>query len=171
MDEDGELNLCETSDGFLKGFDGNLARYEGMVDNDGSKAAKLNFKIQLTKTGSIEYDSSYIALPKGDINWLGLSGIDEVQIEKTSSGIFVAFSCDQTSPVEGLVSANFRVLDTNGVVVPGVTVTEVGEGNYTLTGLTAGNDYVIYLYDNSVKANVVSVANYYYKSNKLTYSA
>ena len=171
VDEDGELNVCETSDGFIKGFDGNLAMYQGMQDNDGSTAAKLNFKTQLTKTGSIEYQSSWIALPKGEVGWKGLSGIDEVQIEKTASGILVTFACDQTSPVEGLGTANFRVLDNTGAVVPGATFTEVGEGKYTVGGITAGNDYTIYLYDSTAGANVVAVANYYYKSNKLTYSA
>ena len=105
------------------------------------------------------------------MDWKGLSGIDEVQIEKTASGILVTFACDQTSPVEGLVTANFRVLDSSGVVVPGATFTEVGEGKYTVAGTTAGNDYTIYLYDSTAGANVVAVANYYYKSNKLTYSA
>lgn len=172
VDEDGELNIVETSDGFIKGFDLNLVNYEGMTDNDGSVSAKLTLYLQLSKTGSIEYGSSWNTIGNSQVNWLGLNGIEEIKLSKTSDGkIQAVFACDESTPVDGLVSANFRVLDDAGVVVPGVTFTENGEGKYTPVGLTVGEDYTIYFYDATDNTAVIAVANYFYKSNRLAFTA
>lgn len=172
VDEDGELNVVETSDGFIKGFDLNLVNYEGMTDNDGSVSAKSILYLQFSKIGSIEYDSSWNTIDNSQVNWISLNGVEEIKLSKTTDGkILAVFGCDESTPVEGLVTANFRVLDDTGAVVAGATVTEDGEGKYTLGGVTSGEDYTIYFYDSTDNTNVIAVANYFYKSNRLAFTA
>lgn len=172
VDDNGELNVAETSDGFIKGFDLNLVNFEGMTDNDGAVSAKLTLYFQLSKEGSEEYSSSWNTIGKESVNWKSLNGVDQVSILKTADNkIQVNFACDQSTPVEGLTAANFRVLDSDGVVVPGATFTDNGEGKYTPTGLTPGEDYVIYLFDSVDATYVISAGNYFYKSNRLAFSA
>lgn len=172
VDEDGYLNLAETSDGFLKGFDVNLSRYVGMVDNDGSTSAKSSFRIQLTKLGSKEYDSRWTTVASDEVDWLSLNGVDEILFSQTADGkLQAAFACDQTSAIDGLTTANVRAVDSTGAVVAGFTLTAIGEGKYTVGGLTAGQDYTIYTYDSAKQANVVVIGNYFYKSNRLLFTA
>lgn len=172
VDEDGFLNVAETTDGFLKGFDINLSRYSGMVDNDGSTSAKTSFRIQLTKLGSKEYDARWTTVASEEVDWLSLNGVDEILFEQTADGKLQAtFACDQTSAIDGLTTANVRAVDSTGAVVAGFTLTSIGEGKYTVGGLTAGQDYTLYTYDTAKTANVIVIGNYYYKSNRLVFTA
>lgn len=172
VDENGDLNVVETSDGFIKGFDLNLVNYEGMTDNDGSVSAKLTLYLQLSKIGSIEYDSTWNTIDSSQVNWLALNGVEEIKLSKTQDGKLQAvFACDESTPVEGLTTANFRFLDDTGAVAAGITVSEDGEGKYTITGMTPGDDYTVYLYDATDNTSVISVASYFYKSNRLAFVA
>lgn len=172
VDEDGYLNLAETTDGYLKGFDINLSRYAGMVNNDGSVSAKSSFRIQLSKLGSKEYDSRWTTVASDEVDWLTLNAVDEVLLTQlTSTKLNITFACDQTSGIAGLASANFRALGSDGNPVTGATFTDDGDGSYTVGGLTAGQDYTIYLYDGTVNGFVVAVGSFFYKSNKLKFTA
>ncbi|WP_390452261.1 hypothetical protein [Chryseobacterium sp. Alg-005] len=172
VDEDGFLNVVYTSDGFIKGFDLNLARLEGMQDNDGTVSAKQTFRIELTKPGSIEYMKEWDTIAPTEVKWMNLQGIDEVLLTQTvDDKIKVTFACDQSSPIDGLLTANFRALDSSGAAVAGFAVTAEGEGVYAVTGLTAGQDYTISLYDSIKNTRVIVLANYFYKSDDLKYTA
>lgn len=172
VDEDGELNLAETKDGFLKGFDISLSRYIGMTDNDGATSAKLGFRIQLTKIGSKEYDARWTSVTSDEVDWLNINGVDEVLLEQTlEDKLKVTFACDGTTGITGLTKTSFRVLDAAGASVDAFTINEEGDGRYALGGLTAGQDYTVYLYNSTLNANVISTGNYFYKSNRLIYTA
>lgn len=170
VDENGELNAVETTDGFIKGFDTNLVRYEGLTNNDGSAGSKLTLRIQLTKIGSKEYDSSFVVIPSGEVDWSTLKGVDEVALSQVGGKLKAVFACDGSSPVTGLTSANIRAISSAGAVVPGVTITEDGNGLYTVAGLTPAGDYTIYLYDSVLNAKTIAMANYFYKSNELKFT-
>lgn len=171
VDEDGNLIAVETSDGFIKGFDVNIVRYAGMVNNDGSVGSKMTLRIQLTKIGSKEYDSSWQLIPSGEVDWLNLQGVDEILFTKTGDGKLQAtFACDETTAIEGLTTANIRVVDETGATVA-ATLAADGEGKYTVTGLTPGTDYVIYTYHAASQSNTVIIGNYFYKSNRLNWTA
>lgn len=171
VDEDGNLIAVETSDGFIKGFDANIVRYAGMVNNDGSVGSKMTLRIQLSKIGSIEYDSSWQLIPSGEVDWLNLQGVDEILFTKTGDGKLQAtFACDETTPIDGLTTSNIRVVDATGATVA-ATIAADSEGKYTVTGLTPGSDYVIYTYHTASSSNTVIVGNYFYKSNRLNWTA
>ena len=171
VDEEGNLIGVETSDGFIKGFDTNLVKYIGLVNNDGSVGSKLMLRIQLSKVGSIEYDSKWQIIPSDEVDWLSLSGVDEILFTKVGTTLSATFACDESTPIDGLTTAKVRAVDSAGVVVPGFTITAAGEGKYTVTGLTPGTDYRIYTYDTVSGSNTVIVGNYFYKSNKLSWVA
>lgn len=171
VDEDGNLNVVDTPDGYIKGFDLNLVNYEGMTDNDGSVSAKLTLYLQLSKVGSIDYDSNWNTIDSSAVSWLNLNGVEEIQLIKSGAKIQAVFGCDESTPVDGLTSTNFRVLDSTGTVVSGATFTGEGEGVYSVSGLTAGSDYTIYFYDATDNTSVIAVANYFYKSNRLTFTS
>lgn len=171
VDEEGNLIAVETSDGFIKGFDVNMVKYIGMINNDGTVGSKMTLRIQLSKIGSIEYDSSWELIPSGEVDWLNLQGVDEILLTKTGDGKLQAtFACDESTPIEGLVTANIRAVDEAGAVVAATLVSN-GEGKYTISGLTPGTDYVIYTYNTASQSNTVIVGNYFYKSNKLNWTA
>lgn len=171
VDEDGELNAVETTDGFIKGFDVNLVKYEGLTNNDGSVGSKLTLRIQLTKTGSKEYDSSFVVIPSGQVDWSNLKGVDEVSLSAAGGKLKAVFACDGSTPITGLTTANVRAVDDTGAVVVGFTITSSGDGLYTVGGLTGGEDYTIYLYDSTLNTRVIAMANYFYKSNELLWVA
>lgn len=172
VDESGNLNMAVTSNGYLKGFDTHLVKFENMEDNDGSKGAKLSLKIQLTPRGSKEYQSSWTKVYTDEVDWSSLEGVDEIELIPISKTQFKAvFSCDQSTPVEGLETAHFRVLDNRGQVVNGATFTSDGDGVYTIAGLTTSRDYRISTYDTAKKTTAVVMANYFYKSNVMNFTA
>ena len=171
VDEEGNLIAVETTDGFIKGFDTNLVKYIGLVNNDGSVGAKLMLRIQLSKVGSIEYDSKWQLISPTEIDWLSLSGVDEILFTKVGATLSATFACDESTPISGLTTAKVRAVDATGTPVVGFTITAAGEGKYTVAGLTPGEDYVIYTYDSVSASNTVVVGNYFYKSNKLAWTA
>lgn len=170
VDEDGNLIAVETTDGFIKGFDVNLVRYSGMVNNDGSVGSKMTLRIQLSKVGSKEYDSSWQLIPSGDVDWLNLSGVDEITFSKVGGQLVAMYACDESTAVSGLTTAKVRAIDSTGAVVSGFTIAEDDEGRYTVAGLSGAGDYVIYTYDQPTQSNAVPVGNYFYKSNKLNWT-
>lgn len=169
VDEDGNLIAVETTDGFLKGFDTNMVRYMGLTNNDGSVGSKVMLRIQLSKNGSSEYDSQWQLIESGEVDWLNLQGVDELLFTKVGGKLKVTYACDESTPIEGLTTAKVRAVDSAGAVVPGFTIAADGEGLYTVSGLTSG-DYLIYTYDAVSQSNTVIVGNYFYKSNKLTWT-
>ena len=169
VDEDGNLIAVETTDGFLKGFDTNMFRYMGLTNNDGSVGSKVMLRIQLSKNGSSEYDSQWQLIESGEVDWLNLQGVDELLFTKVGGKLKVTYACDESTPIEGLTTAKVRAVDSSGAVVAGFTIAADGEGLYTVSGLTSG-DYLIYTYDAVSQSNTVIVGNYFYKSNKLTWT-
>ena len=169
VDEDGNLIAVETTDGFLKGFDTNMVRYMGLTNNDGSVGSKVMLRIQLSKNGSSEYDSQWQLIESGEVDWLNLQGVDELLFTKVGGKLKVTYACDESTPIEGLTTAKVRAVDSSGAVVAGFTIAADGEGLYTVSGLTSG-DYLIYTYDAVSQSNTVIVGNYFYKSNKLTWT-
>ena len=169
VDEDGNLIAVETTDGFLKGFDTNMVRYMGLTNNDGSVGSKVMLRIQLSKNGSSEYDSQWQLIESGEVDWLNLQGVDELLFTKVGGKLKVTYACDESTPIEGLTTAKVRAVDSAGAVVAGFTIAADGEGLYTVSGLTSG-DYLIYTYDSVSQSNTVIVGNYFYKSNKLTWT-
>ena len=169
VDEDGNLIAVETTDGLLKGFDTNMVRYMGLTNNDGSVGSKVMLRIQLSKNGSSEYDSQWQLIESGEVDWLNLQGVDELLFTKVGGKLKVTYACDESTPIEGLTTAKVRAVDSSGAVVAGFTIAADGEGLYTVSGLTSG-DYLIYTYDAVSQSNTVIVGNYFYKSNKLTWT-
>lgn len=172
VDEEGNLNAVETDEGFIRGFEANLVKYEGMTGNDGSVGAKNTLRIQLTKIGSIQYDSMWAKVAPDDVDWTNLQGVDEIVLEKTAAGKLKAtFACDNSTAIDGLVTANLRAIDAAGAPVVGFAVVAAGDGIYTVSGLTAGSDYKIYTYDATQNTRTIVLANYFYKSNELKWTA
>jgi hypothetical protein len=175
VDDSGHLVGEVTSDGYFKGFGTTLTIFEGRTFNDGKVASKNMFRIQLSNSGTTAVNSYIDYVTSEEVDFKNLNGIDEVVITNTSGNttatnlkIKVTYSCDGSTAITGLTS-KFRVLDSTGAVVSGVTFTYVSDGVYSVAGLTAG-DYRINLYDTALDSNVVILADSFYKSNTLTIS-
>ena len=172
VDENGHLNAVETADGFIKGFSTNLVQYEGMTGNDGSVGSKHTLRIQLTKQGSIEYDTKWATIASDEVDWSALQGVDEILLEKTTDGKLKAtFACDNSTPVNGLTTSNLRALDSTGAVVAGFAIVAAGDGLYTVSGLTGPGDFIIHTYDSTLQTRTIVLGNYFYKSNDLKWTA
>ena len=129
------------SSGNVRGFTYELLNTEKMIFSDGAVSSKSPLLLALAnnkefdKNGYI-FDGSF---------WSSLQAIIQaemeiVDVDDNNITVSVVAECDGT-PVEGLVQADFTVLDVDGADQPITGFADNGDGNYTLTvggGLVAG---------------------------------
>jgi hypothetical protein len=74
-------------------------------------------------------------------------------------------SCNGTTPIEGLTLSNFLFLDSTGQPITTITLTEVGNGVYTITGYTGSA--TVQLNDSTFNTSIINYGGIYYQSNIL----
>lgn len=173
LDSEGKF-FFDNKAGKLNGFEIQEFSLDNESVNDGgSKIAMFTASIQLTPDGTKGYNErrSFI-LSDDTLDFYSINGVQDVKIKADTLTIAalkvtVLGGCDNSTPILGLTTPNFRALNaTTGALTP-VTVTEIGNGQYTITGATSG-PRTIQLYDivnNSIVADILS--EQFYQSNML----
>jgi hypothetical protein len=158
--------------GTFKGFECNIVVPENETINDGgSTIAMVTLTVQLTRKGTERYNR-YKSFLQGQ-DWDAIRGIENTVLTVDSLdisdgvGITVLGGCDGNEPILGLGTANFVLVDaTDGSVIAGTTITEVGNGQYTMAGATEGAR-IIKLGDAANNVDVASVLDAaWYTSNQ-----
>ena len=173
LDSEGKF-FFDNKGGKLNGFEiQDFSVGNETVNDGGSKLAMVMVDIQLTQDGTKGYNErkSFI-LSTDALDFYEINGVQDVTIKAESLDIStlkvtVLSGCDNSTPVLGLTTPNFRVLDaTDGSVIT-VTVAEIGDGEYSISGTTVGAR-TIQLFDipnNSKVADILGVQ--FYQSNVL----
>lgn len=167
-DKNGSL-VGLTDDGLtLKGFNIESMFFNRLTILNTEDIGKSSISIYLSEYASKKLESSVDILDSSQIELelLDKQGIiDSTILSFSATEIKVVESCSQTKGIEGLTLTNFRILDNSGSLVVGATMTEIGDGVYSVSGVTGA--VTIELYDSSINNNIIDYANEYYKSNKL----
>jgi hypothetical protein len=171
LDSEGKF-FFDNKGGKLKGFEIQDFSVDNETVNDGgSKIAMVNANIQLTQDGTKGYNERRSFMLSNDtLDFYSINGVQNVEITtlvKTAAGfkVKVLGGCDNSSPILGLSTANFRVKNASTGAVVAVTVVDNGDGTYSISGATAAA-VTIELYDsvkNSPVADILSTQ--FYASN------
>ena len=168
LDSEGKL-FFDNAAGFMNGFEvGSLSVNNETMNDGGSKFAMVDVTIQLTQNGTAGWNvrKSFLV----DDAFYGINGVQDVRMEAldlvaAAFKVSIMSGCDGTTPVLGLTTPNFRLTDAATGASIAVTVVEDGDGEYTISGGTAGAR-TIQLFD---LVNNVAVADIllqqFYKSN------
>jgi hypothetical protein len=174
LDSEGKL-IFDNKNGQLNGFEINLLDVDNESVNDGgSKIAMVTLTAQLTQNGTKGYNErrSFIQ----DDALYDINGVQDVTLSKTegttldiaSFKLNIVGGCDGSIPILAFNNAHIKVFDAvTGNIVSGITWGFDENGNYTPTGLTAG-DRLIKLYDSINSTPVVDIESVqFYQSNIL----
>lgn len=164
LDSEGKF-FFDNKAGKLKGFEIQEFSIDNESVNDGgSKIAMVNAVIQLSQDGTKGYNERRSFMLSTDtLDFYSINGVQNVVINpivKTAAGfkVEVLGGCDNSSPILGLATANFRVKNASTLAVEAVTIVEVGNGQYTVSGATSGAK-TIELYDSVKNSNVADILN------------
>jgi hypothetical protein len=133
----------EGGEAILGGFSMDLLHTENLMFNDGSVSSSTPLVIALKDPNEVNHDvygAVLVAAP-----WIGqLAALTDVVITVVSADasevvVTVKVACDLT-PVNGLVLADFVVLDSAGSPVTVTGAPETGDGEYTLASAAAFAD-------------------------------
>lgn len=174
LDSEGKL-MFDNKGGQLNGFEINLLDVDNESVNDGgSKIAMVTLTAQLTQNGTKGYNErrSFIQ----DEAFYDINGVQDVTLSKATGSTLaiasfklnVVSGCDGSSPILGFNTSQIKVYDAaTGNAISGITWAYDENGNYTPTGLTAG-DRLIKLYDLINSTPVVDIeSTQFYQSNVL----
>lgn len=173
LDSEGKL-FFDNKNGELNGFEIQDFSVDNETVNDGgSKIAMVQASIQLSPDGSKGYNERRSFILSTDVlDFYSINGVQDVAMSaktlvNTNFVVTVLSGCDKSTPVLGLATANFRLIDATTGTVGVVVVTELGNGDYKLTGagVVAGAK-TVQLYDtvnNSVVADIL--VTQFYQSN------
>lgn len=173
LDSEGKL-LFDNKGGKLQGFEiQDFSVGNETVNDGGSKLAMVSVDIQLTQDGTKGYNERKSFMLSTDVlDFYAIDGVQDVTIKADTLSIAalkvsVLSGCDNSTPVLGLTTPNFRMLNASTGAVIAVTVAELGDGQYSITGATAGAR-TIQLFDsvNNVKIADILVTQFY-QSNVL----
>lgn len=168
-DKKGNLVCLPVDENTLKGLKIESLYFERLTIFNSEDIAKFSFNIYLSEKSSedLEENGDILDVSNIEVELLDKQGIIDVNISRvgTTNNIKIVENCSKTASVTGLQTSNFRFLDATGVVISTAAISEVGDGIYTVAGVTGA--CTIELYDNSVPANVIIYTNEYYSSNKL----
>lgn len=173
LDSEGKL-FFDNKGGKLKGFEiQDFSVGNETVNDGGSKLAMVSVDIQLTQDGTQGYNVRKSFMLSTDVlDFYSINGAQDVVINTNSLSaatlkVTVTSGCDNSSTILGLTTPNFRVLNASTGAVIAVTVAEIGDGQYTITGATAG-PRTIQLFDIPNNSKVADIlAAQFYQSNIL----
>jgi hypothetical protein len=168
LDSEGKF-FFDNKGGKLSGFEiQDFSVGNETVNDGGSKLAMVSCDIQLTQDGTKGYNErkSFI-LSTDTLDFYSIDGVQDVTIKADTLSIAalkvsVLSGCDNSTPVLGLTTPNFRMLNAATGAPIAVTVAELGDGQYSITGATAGAR-TIQLFDsvNNVKVADILVTQFY----------
>ncbi len=176
FDDAGEARLWgeETSNGKFKGFDTNLVYAENRSLNDGSTSTKAPLRIQLSTKGTQAMRSRVSYLSSNDqLDIANLDGVNDVNLSATNLtaaafSVSAVIGCDGSTNVTSATDVgNWRITNTaNGTVENGYSIALIN-GEYAITGLSAG-DYDVEFYDEANSKGIIAVGGVYYDSDVLS---
>ena len=155
----------------IQGVEVNYFIVENITLNDGgSKTSNVMASMQLTADGTLGFNTrrSFITADVFDFN--EVNGIQDVILKTKSLSIAnlivsVVSGCDKSTPVQGLSTPNFRVLNAVTKTPETIAVIEQGGGDYLITGSTVGPK-TIQLYDTTGNSDVADILlTEFFKSN------
>ena len=174
VDADGRLYFDRKGTAF-KGFATNLFMVENeAVSDGGSKTATVTLDIQLSQSGTRGYNErrSFKLDPTNEDYFNDITGIEDVVLSSVTLGhtafkVKVLAGCDKSTPILGLDTENFKVVKSSDGTTVSATVTEVGDGIYSIDGASAG-DVTVQLYDSVLNLPVADILETrHYQSNVL----
>jgi hypothetical protein len=173
LDSEGKL-FFDNKGGKLNGFEVQSFVVDNESINDGgSKVAMVQASFQLTKDGSKGYNERRSFVLSDVIDWYNVNGVQDVTVKavslvNTNFTVQVNGGCDNSTPILGLLKANFKVIDANsGDALTITTVTDLGSGLYKIAGasITAGAR-TVQLYDSVLNSPVADILQtQFYQSN------
>lgn len=176
FDNSGEARMWgeETTDGSFKGFDTNVVYAENKVFNDGSVSTKTPLKIQLSTKGTQAMRSRVAYLSSANaVDFAALDGVNDVTLvaNTTTASSFelnAFINCDGSTSISSVTDeTNWRIIDTGtGTPESGYTV-NFTNGQYVITGLTAGT-YTVEFYDETNGKDIIISGGVFYDSDVLT---
>lgn len=133
-DRNGMLTGTRDANGFIRGLRIQLLHTEKLQFNDGSVSTKSPIVVALAD--NVELDRDGVIFDGGFVNTL--ERIHDVEIKILSAAAnqivcTVKIACDGT-PLEGLESSDFVLLDEAGDAQSISSATDDGDGRYTLSG-------------------------------------
>lgn len=132
IDSENQLIGTSDSEGNLLGFNVQLLHTEKLQLADGTIATKSPVYLALRDNKELDASGSIISAPfYNTVNKLTDVKITVISATDASVVVSVTIECDGT-PVEGLVLADFVILDEDGNAQTLTTVTETDEGIYNL---------------------------------------
>lgn len=173
LDSEGKF-FFDNKGGKLNGFEIQSFVVANESTNDGgSKVAMFQVSFQLTKDGTKGYNErrSFI-LSTDALDFYSINGIQDVKIKSdtltiASLKVSVFGGCDGSTPILGLTTPNFRVLNAATGIPIAVTIAEIGNGQYSIAGATAGAR-TIQLFDTVNNVPVADIlVTQFYQSNVL----
>jgi hypothetical protein len=174
-DENGNWMLAKTSDGDYKGFTAGqvvaeMRKTKVQGGDPESKAVTVQFLDRLQwdenygilHAENLDFTPQEVALVNGaNIDFTAVPADAETKLE-----ISVVLNSDETSPVEGLLLADF-VLTKDGVTEAITLVAEVSAGNYELTiaAVAVGEIYALDLFDSINNWHIIDSNDVLYRSD------
>lgn len=170
LDSEGKL-FFDNKAGKLKGFEVQEFSIDNETVNDGgSKIAMFTASLQLTPDGTKGYNERRSFVLSDDVlDFYTVNGVQDVILSADTLSIAnllvtVVGGCDNSTPILGLATANFRMLDNTGTPIV-ITVTEEGNGQYKIEDATVGAR-TIQLYDSVNNSPVADILiTQFYQSN------
>lgn len=170
LDSEGKF-FFDSKGGKLNGFEVQSFVVDNETTNDGgSKVATVSVSMQLTQNGTKGFNERRSFLLSDE--YYDVVGIQDViltsvSLVHTTLKVQVLGGCDKSTPITGLSTENFRVLDAGTGEAEEIGVTDNGDGTYDIAGAAAG-DVVIQLYDSVLNLPVADIENtQFYQSNPL----
>lgn len=177
-DDMGNWMLVENSDGSFGGFSAGhvtpeLTKRKVKGGDSESKSLIVQFLDRM------EWDQGYKILHRSELTFSpsDIPAVNGVELDftalpaaaETVLKASASLSSDHTSPVEGLVIADF-VYTVAGVPEVPTAVDETSPGKYdvTVTSLVAGDTITLDLYDDTLKTNIIDSASVLFRSDLLT---
>jgi len=175
LDSEGKF-FFDNKNGKLNGFEVQSMVVDNETVNDGgSKVSMVMCSFQLTQDGTRGFNERRSFILSDE--FYDINGVQDTLISVPSGTLLAASftvtvlgGCDKSTPILGLTTPNFRLLDASTGSPEEITAAEVGNGVYTITGATVG-DVVIQLYDSVLNVPVADIESVqFYSSNALAAS-
>ena len=171
FDVDGTIFLTQNKAGVAKAYTLGMFEAGKYMGANGADASSQTITLQLMERSEIDERMSWFTSDQLDFSPNELTGINQTVIKvdpiATASTTIVvsAFLQDLTHPVEGLLTANFRVTRNGSVIVPSAAVYSAITKKYTLT-VTANTTADIVTV--SLNGTILTPADELFKSNEVT---
>ena len=164
------------SDNKLKGFEVQMLDVDGVKISDSSSATtSFMVGLQFSRIGTEGWNKRRVLIAPDVYDFYPRNGVEAVKLTNVTTTaanftVKVVSGCDNSTPKEGLATANFRLVDTVTSLPVTATVSDLGGGLYKLSGaaVVAGT-YTFQLYDSLNNLPVADILNtQFFQSNVQT---